>query len=69
LTFITEPEAFGNGLLSQEGKELNMDFDRLQELIRLDRRKVGFGTDQEGKLKRSSRKSGSSAVGYVRSGA
>lgn len=69
LTFITEPEALGNGLMSQEGKELNMDFDRLQELIRLDRRKVGFGTDQEGKWKRPSRKSGSSAVGYVRSGA
>jgi hypothetical protein len=69
VTFITEPETFSHGLMSQEGMEFNMDFDRMQELIRLDRRKVGFGACQEGKGKRSTKKSGGSAVGYLRIGA
>ena len=42
-TFITEPDAVGNGVAGQDGMEFNMDFDRMQELIRLDRRKVGPG--------------------------
>jgi hypothetical protein len=70
LTFITEPDAFSNRLESvgaqgQDGMEFNMDFDRMQELVRLDRRKVGSELDQEGKAKGSRRKKSSGAVGYL----
>ena len=67
-TFITEPEALGKGLVSREGVEFNMDFDRMQELIRLDRRKAGPGVDQEDKSKRSGSES-SGLVRYLRIGA
>lgn len=55
LTFITEPEAFGNGLNSpprHETMEFDMDFDRMQELIKLDRKKVPLRPHQNGKASR-----------------
>jgi hypothetical protein len=70
LTFITEPDPFTNGLesaspLGQESRHFNMDFDRMQELISLDRRQVDSGSNQEGKAKASMSKESGSSVGYV----
>jgi hypothetical protein len=70
LTFISEPDALSNGLecggaREQDEMEFNMDFDRMQELVRLDKRKVGSGLDGEGKAKGSRRKKSSGAVGYL----
>ena len=57
LTFISEPDPLSSGGASpvgQESVEFNMDFDRMQELIRLDRKKG------------SRRKKSGGAVGYLR---
>ena len=70
VTFITEPEPdpFVNGVdsvgvLGPEIVEFKMDFDRMQELIRLDKRKVEW---REGKAKGARRnKSSGGAVGYL----
>ena len=65
-TFITEPDPLGSGVASpvgQESAEFDMDFDRMQELIRLDRKKVG-GRDGRARGSSRRRKSGG-AVGYL----
>jgi hypothetical protein len=55
-TFITEPERFSNGLTSQQGHnalEFSMDFDRMQDLVRLDRSKASLGYGREEKASRT----------------
>jgi hypothetical protein len=56
-TFITEPERFSNGLTGQLGHnalEFSLDFDRMQELVRLDRSKASLGYGREEKASRTS---------------
>jgi hypothetical protein len=65
-TFITEPERFSNGLTSQQGHnalEFSMDFDRMQDLVRLDRSKTSLGYGREEK---ASRTMTASAFGHLR---
>ena len=65
-TFITEPDPFGSGVagpLGQESVEFDMDFDRMQELIQLDKKKVDA---RGGRAKGPSRRrKGGGAVGYL----
>jgi hypothetical protein len=59
-TFITEPDRFSNGLTGQLGHnalEFNMDFDQMQELVRLDRSKTPLGYGREEKASRTMRTS------------
>jgi hypothetical protein len=59
-TFITEPDRFSNGLTSQLGHnalEFNMDFDQMQELVRLDRSKTSLGYGREERASRTMRTS------------
>ena len=56
-TFITEPERFSNSLTGQLGHnalEFSLDFDRMQELVRLDRSKASLGYGREEKASRTS---------------
>lgn len=56
-TFITEPERFSNGLTGQLGHnalEFSLDFDRMHELVRLDRSKASLGYGREEKASRTS---------------
>jgi hypothetical protein len=65
-TFITEPERFSNGLTSQQGHnalEFSMDFDRMQDLVRLDRSRTSLGYDREEKASRTMK---ANAFGHLR---
>jgi hypothetical protein len=65
-TFITEPERFSNGSTGQQGHnilEFSMDFDRMQDLVRLDKTKTSLGYNRGEKASRTMK---ASTFGHLR---